>query len=211
MVRSVYGTSYCDSTGRTLGANPGPDPTTPSEKSVHFINGEVLDPPEQGKLSFVGPYFDQSLAMAVEDARSFVQGAEQILLVALAKALAKALGDDAPAPLATDNLNAQDRAPQGVAPAADDMNAKPEPGPEEASPSGAVSPEGAAKSEPPETEATNNDSKDAGAPKATNGEAAANTNQIASDNLKSIESMMACLSSFHASVTDTAIRYKGRR
>jgi hypothetical protein len=69
----------------------GPDPQTAAERSVQFINAEVLDPPAQGSVSFVGPYIDQTLAMALEDARSFVQGAEQILLVALAKALAKML------------------------------------------------------------------------------------------------------------------------
>jgi hypothetical protein len=68
-----------------------PDPQTADEKTVQFINAEVLDPPSQGSISFVGPFLDQSLAMAVEDARSFVQGAEQILLVALAKALEKYL------------------------------------------------------------------------------------------------------------------------
>jgi hypothetical protein len=73
----------------------GSDPQTKAEKSVHFINAEVLDPPAQGDLSFVGPYLDQTLAMAAEDARSFVQGAEQILLIALAKALKMALAGGA--------------------------------------------------------------------------------------------------------------------
>lgn len=69
------------------GPGDGPDPQTPAEKSVQFINAEVLDPPAQGKMSFAGPYIDQTLAMALEDARSFLQGAEQILLVAMARAL----------------------------------------------------------------------------------------------------------------------------
>jgi hypothetical protein len=72
-------------------AADGSAPQTDDEKTVQFINAEVLDPPTQGSISFVGPFLDQSLAMAVEDARSFVQGAEQILLVALAKALEKYL------------------------------------------------------------------------------------------------------------------------
>jgi len=78
--------------------NTGPTPTTPSEKSVAFINAEVLDPPEQGSISFVRPFYEQTLVMALEDARSFLQGAEQILLVALAKALEKYLSGGAVAP-----------------------------------------------------------------------------------------------------------------
>ena len=74
------------------------DAQTPDEKTVQFINAEVLAPPKQDSISFTKPYIDQSLAMAVEDARSFVQGAEQILLIALAKELEKLVSGGAPAP-----------------------------------------------------------------------------------------------------------------
>ncbi|SMX43113.1 hypothetical protein [Actibacterium lipolyticum] len=82
----------------------GPDAQTDTEKSVKFINAEVLDPGTQQTVSFVKPFYEQTLVMALEDARSFVQGAEQILLVALAKALEKAISGGAslpetPAPL----------------------------------------------------------------------------------------------------------------
>ncbi len=92
MTPAVFASSR-QSSASAGGSGSGPDPQTKAEKSVHFINAEVLDPPAQGGISFVGPYLDQTLAMAAEDARSFVQGAEQILLVALAKALAMALGE----------------------------------------------------------------------------------------------------------------------
>lgn len=69
----------------------GPVAQTPSEKTVQFINAEVLDPPAQGDISFVAPFYQQTLVMALEDARSFVQGAEQILLVAMAKLLNKVI------------------------------------------------------------------------------------------------------------------------
>lgn len=97
------------------GGGAGPNPQTDDEKTVQFINAEVLDPPTQGSISFVGPYLDQTLAMAVEDARSFVQGAEQILLVALAKALEKALSGGAAPPLAAVSAEA---APAAVFPVA---------------------------------------------------------------------------------------------
>lgn len=66
-------------------------PQTPAEQSVQFINGEVLSPPKQDSISFVKPYAEQTVVMALEDARSFLQGAEQIVLAALGKALANYL------------------------------------------------------------------------------------------------------------------------
>jgi hypothetical protein len=78
-----------------MAPNAAPAPTTKSEKSVAFLNSEVLNPGEQSDISFVKPFYEQTLVMALEDARSFVQGAEQILLVALAKALEKYLSGGA--------------------------------------------------------------------------------------------------------------------
>ncbi len=64
---------------------------TLAEETVQFINAEVLDPPEQGNINFVGPYVAQVGAMALEDARSFLQGAEQIILAFLGKLAAEAV------------------------------------------------------------------------------------------------------------------------
>jgi hypothetical protein len=67
---------------------------TLSEQSVQFINAEVLDPPEQGSISFVKPFADQVAVMALEDGRSFLQGVEQVLVVVIAKAFEKVLAND---------------------------------------------------------------------------------------------------------------------
>ncbi len=67
---------------------------TEAEQSVKFINAEVLDPPEVGKLSFVKPYADQVAAMMLEDARSFMQGSEQVMVIALARSLELILKKD---------------------------------------------------------------------------------------------------------------------
>lgn len=72
-----------------LGAAAGD--LTPSEQAVRFINTEVLRPPEQGSISFVKPFAEQVAVMALEDGRSFLQGLEQVLLVAIAKALEQML------------------------------------------------------------------------------------------------------------------------
>jgi hypothetical protein len=64
---------------------------TPGEQAVRFVNSEVLDPPSQGSISFTKPYAEQVAVMAFEDGRSFLQGLEQILLVAIAKGLEKLL------------------------------------------------------------------------------------------------------------------------
>ncbi|MCX8508031.1 MAG: hypothetical protein ORN49_03985 [Rhodobacteraceae bacterium] len=96
------------------GPSDGPDPRDADDKSVQFINAEVLDPPKQGSLNFVGPYVDQTLAMALEDARSFLQGAEQILLVVLAKVAEKYLGGGSAPPVALGSDTAAD-APAPVA------------------------------------------------------------------------------------------------
>lgn len=70
---------------------------TPAERSVRFINTEVLDPPKQGSISFVKPFADQVVVMALEDGRSFLQGVEQILLIFIAEVLKKLLASGAPA------------------------------------------------------------------------------------------------------------------
>ncbi len=127
----------------------GPDPQTAAEKSVQFINAEVLDPPAQGDITFVGPFYQQTLVMALEDARSFVQGAEQILLIALAKVLEKYIN-----PVGA-QVNAADPKPALA---------------------------------------------DAPAP-------ASHTTPAPDAGLKAIESAMASLSSFHASMAETTHRF----
>ena len=146
------------------------DAQTPSEKSVQFINAEVLAPPKQDSISFVKPYVEQTLAMALEDARSFLQGAEQILLVALAKELEKLISGGAgavdPALIANLQSAAGDQG-VGEADAKRDKTARPStPGP-----GAAPHPVG----------------------------------------LKAIESVMASLSAFHASIADTALNSRRER
>ena len=149
---------------------------TPAEKSVQFINAEVLAPPKQDSISFVKPYVEQTLAMALEDARSFLQGAEQILLIALAKELEKLISGGAPAafdPALMANLrSAAETGGVEEAGARRDAAAKPNmPGPHAAPHQPATPPVG----------------------------------------LKAIESVMASLSAFHASIADTALNSKRER
>jgi hypothetical protein len=66
-----------------------PEASTKSEKSVAWINGEVLDPPAESPPNFSRPYADQIAAMMVEDARAFMQGTEQVLVIAISRALAQ--------------------------------------------------------------------------------------------------------------------------
>ena len=151
------------------------DAQTPAEKSVQFINAEVLAPPKQDSISFVKPYVEQTLAMALEDARSFLQGAEQILLVALAKELEKLISGGAGAvdPGLLANLQSAAKN-EGVedADAKRDTTARPSmPGPGAAPHQAAAHPVG----------------------------------------LKAIESVMASLSAFHASIADTALNSKRER
>ena len=72
----------------------GPTASTPAEESVQFINGEVLNPPAQGDLEFAKPMAAQVAVMMSEDARSFIQGTEQVLVVAIARALDQMLETD---------------------------------------------------------------------------------------------------------------------
>ncbi len=79
----------------TVEAEPGAvNVMTDAEQSVRFINSEVLDPPQTGELSFVKPYADQVAAMMLEDARSFMQGSEQVMVIALARSLELILKKD---------------------------------------------------------------------------------------------------------------------
>ena len=71
-----------------------PNASTKSEKSVAWINGEVLDPPTPNPPAFIRPYADQIAAMMVEDARTFMQGTEQVLVIAISRALNQIIESD---------------------------------------------------------------------------------------------------------------------
>lgn len=178
--------------GTPPGANSGtqnnpPKPQNAYEESVSFINGEVLDPPTQGKISFVGPYADQTLVMALEDARSFLQGAEQIVLIALAKALAKAVGTAEATPAPHSSVHHADVA------GGEDSNASPDAGLYD----GAAPVKRQQKSAPGQ-EARGHHAPSPAVPAAP----------VADGGLKAIESVMASLTAFHASLADTTHRYR---
>jgi hypothetical protein len=175
--------------GTPSGANSGtqnnpPTPQNAYEESVSFINGEVLDPPTQGKISFVGPYAEQTLVMALEDARSFLQGAEQIVLIALAKALAKAVGTPEAQPAPHSSVHHADVA------GGEDTKASPDAGLYD----GAAPVKRQQKSAPGQ-EARGHIPPAPAAP-------------VADGGLKAIESVMASLTLFHASLADTTHRYR---
>ena len=64
-----------------------------AEDAVTFIQQKVLNPSGPSNLNFAKPIADQAAAMMVQDLRSFLQGTEQILMVALAKAAALTLAE----------------------------------------------------------------------------------------------------------------------
>ena len=62
--------------------------------AVKFINRQVLKPEVKPITGTAKTMADQAAAMMIEDMRSFLQGTEQILTAALAKAAAQALNPD---------------------------------------------------------------------------------------------------------------------
>lgn len=68
-----------------------------SEQAVQFINQEVLNQTVTPITGMSKPLVDQAAAMMVQDMQSFLQGNEQILTVATAKALAYSLDASDPA------------------------------------------------------------------------------------------------------------------
>lgn len=65
-----------------------------SVNSIDFINKEVLQNGSVGLNGTAKPMADQAAAMMLEDMRSFLQGSEQIMTIALGKATAMALSPD---------------------------------------------------------------------------------------------------------------------
>ncbi len=64
------------------------------EETVKFVNGEVLAPPKTDLMNMAKPIADQAAAMMIQDMRGFLQGTEQILTVAIARALNQILESD---------------------------------------------------------------------------------------------------------------------
>jgi hypothetical protein len=60
--------------------------TTPAEKSVQFVNAEVLSPPTASPMGGVAKVMiEQSAGMMVQDLQSFLKGFEQVGLIALSR------------------------------------------------------------------------------------------------------------------------------
>lgn len=67
-----------------------------SEAAVSFINQEVLQPNGTPIKGTAKPMADQSAAMLIEDMRSFMQGNEQVMSIAIAKATKMLLDKEDP-------------------------------------------------------------------------------------------------------------------
>lgn len=59
-----------------------------SKDSTKFINEQVLKPSSEPLTGTAKPLADQAAAMMLQDVRGFLQGTEQLLTIAIAKALA---------------------------------------------------------------------------------------------------------------------------
>lgn len=163
---------------------------TPAEKSVQFINSEVLAPPTQDSIDFVKPYVDQTLAMALEDARSFLQGVEQILLVAIAKELAKLTAGPAGAEIDPSLVQIATAAAAGASGDNQDgaeAGSQTDDGDADKAASGKTAPE---------------------TPSAARPAPLSPYTSAPPHGLKAIESVMASAAAFHASIAETALNAK---
>lgn len=77
--------------GNNNESNASVDTGSRAEESVKFINKEVLNPSVTPIEGTAKPLADQAAAMMIQDARTFLQGNEQVLTVAIAKATQMAL------------------------------------------------------------------------------------------------------------------------
>ena len=68
--------------------------TVPDADSVVFINNQVLKPDAKPMSGIAKPMADQAAAMMIQDMRSFLQGTEQVLTIAIARALNKVVETD---------------------------------------------------------------------------------------------------------------------
>jgi len=73
---------------------PRVEATTYDDPSVTYINAQVLDAASTSLVNSAPLIADQSAAMMVEDWRAFVQGNEQVLMIAISKCLAKIVETD---------------------------------------------------------------------------------------------------------------------
>lgn len=75
---------------------PGDDKGTGSDydPSVTYINAEVLSPTSSPMSNTANLIADQSAAMMIEDMRSFVQGNEQVLAIAISRCLDQIIKTD---------------------------------------------------------------------------------------------------------------------
>ncbi|MFV0302507.1 MAG: hypothetical protein ACK5IP_16835 [Paracoccus sp. (in: a-proteobacteria)] len=63
-------------------------------QNVEWLNGQVLAPAKSAPPDFSAPYADQVAAMLLEDMRAYLQGTEQVLVVATARSLDLILQDN---------------------------------------------------------------------------------------------------------------------
>lgn len=66
---------------------------TVTEQEVEFINAQVLQPEVTPITGMAKPLADQAAAMMIQDMQSFLQGNEQVLTIAIAKAAAMMLNE----------------------------------------------------------------------------------------------------------------------
>jgi len=64
------------------------------DSSVDYINTQVLDATSTSMVNSAPLIADQSAAMMIEDMRAFVQGNEQVLMIAISKCLAEIVSTD---------------------------------------------------------------------------------------------------------------------
>lgn len=67
--------------------------TSSVDQEVEFINKEVLQPVVTPITGLAKPMADQAAAMMIQDMQSFLQGTEQVLTIAIAKAAALMLDE----------------------------------------------------------------------------------------------------------------------
>jgi len=68
--------------------------TTYDDPSVTYINAQILDATSTSLVNSAPLIADQSAAMMIEDMRVFVQGNEQVLMIAVSKCLAEIVETD---------------------------------------------------------------------------------------------------------------------
>jgi tellurite resistance protein len=87
-----------DDTNKNSGEEQNPvaiDPNSvPGGESAAFINEQVLNQTVTPMTGSAKPLADQAAAMMIQDMRSFLQGTEQMMFMAISKAAAQVLKTD---------------------------------------------------------------------------------------------------------------------